>query len=69
MRFLLALIGAPLMAFALFVFMAQLIHKDLERLPKSVDTPYLDLVMSDTQEQSERKTRQKPTPPEVKPLT
>ncbi|WP_434341338.1 TonB family protein [Motilimonas cestriensis] len=68
MRFVLALIGAPIMAFALFVFMAGLIHKDLGSLPKSQDTPYLDLVMTDTEEQSERKTRQKPTPPEVKPL-
>lgn len=69
MRFLFALIGAPLMAFALFVFMAGLIHKDLGRLPKSEDSPYLDLVMSDTEEQSERKARQKPTPPQVQPLT
>lgn len=67
MRLLLALIGAPIVAFSLFIFMAGLIYKDLKALPKSEPTPYFDLVMSEQEENSERKIRQKPIQPQVQP--
>ncbi|MCE2570722.1 TonB family protein [Motilimonas eburnea] len=68
MRILLAFIGAPIVAFSLFIFMAGLIYKDLSALPKSEPTPYFDLVMSEQQEHSERKIRQKPIQPQVQPV-
>ena len=67
MRFLLAAIGAPLISFALFIFMASLINNQVS-LPKDTEeNSYFDLVMSQQDESFQSKHRQKPKPPEPKP--
>jgi len=67
MRFLLAAIGAPLISFSLFIFMASLINNQVS-LPKEIEeNSYFDLVMSQQDESFQSKHRQKPKPPEPKP--
>ncbi len=67
MRFFLAAILAPVITFALLVFMANLITNERDLLAESRDNTYFDLLMPSMDESVERKNRHKPKPPEPKP--
>lgn len=67
MRFLLAAIGAPLISFFLFIFMAGLINNPISLQKETEENSYFDLVMSPQDESFQSKHRQKPKPPEPKP--
>ena len=67
MRFLVACIGAPVITFALLLFMAGLINQKVSQHKTQHENPYFDLVISSKDESYESRTRQKPTPPKPEP--
>lgn len=67
MRFVIAGLSAPVITFALLLFMAGLIAQSGEQQQQDQQTPYFDLVMTSHNESFESRSREKPTPPEPQP--
>jgi len=67
MRFLVACIGAPVITFALLLFMAGLINQKVNQFQSKHENPYFDLVVNSKDESYESRTRQKPAPPKPEP--
>ncbi|WP_372881739.1 energy transducer TonB [Psychromonas sp.] len=69
MRLLLACLGAPIISFALLLFMAGLINKEVSQHRHNEETPYFDLLMVNQDESFTRKIRHKAEPPKPMPHT
>jgi len=67
MRFLVACLIAPIITFALLLFMAGLINQQAHSQKKKQENPYFDLVVNTKDESYESRKRNKPKPPEPKP--
>jgi protein TonB len=66
MRFLVALLSAPIITCGLLLFMAGLINQKINLQKEQHDNPYFDLVLANKDESYESRTRKKPIPPEPK---
>lgn len=64
MRFLVALLGAPVITCALLLFMAGLINQKTNLQKEQYENPYFDLILVSKDESYESRMRQKPIPPE-----
>ena len=67
MRFLVSCLGAPIITFALLLFMAGLISSKAQQHQHKQDNPYFDLVVNAKDESFESRTRSKPEPPKPQP--
>lgn len=63
MRFLVAFLGAPIITFALLLFMAGLINQKISQHRQHNENPSFDLLLSNKDESFESRTRKKPIPP------
>ena len=66
MRFLVACLGAPIITFALLLFMAGLINQPALQDQQKHENPYFDLVINTKDESYASRKRHKPVPPEPK---
>jgi protein TonB len=67
MRFLVACLCAPVVTFALLLFMATLISPKTQRDQNNQENPYFDLLVNSKDESFETRNRSKPTPPKPQP--
>ncbi|WP_022941785.1 energy transducer TonB [Psychromonas hadalis] len=68
MRFLVACLCAPIITFALLLFMAGLINQQVNQSQQHQENPYFDLVMVNKDESFASRTRKKPIPPKPQPV-
>lgn len=67
MRFLVSCLCAPVITFALLLFMAMLISPKTQRDQRSQENPYFNLLVNSKDESFESRDRSKPVPPKPEP--